>query len=55
MKTKNKTAQQIWDRDADKLRVANAAGFDLFVIWESAFRDDPDAVYQKLIEFLSNT
>lgn len=33
----NHSAQEIWDRDAHKIKSANAAGYSVFVIWQREY------------------
>ena len=46
-------AQYIWDKDLDKKNTAINAGYDVMVVWESEYKNDPDAVISKCVDFLN--
>lgn len=46
------TAQQIWDYDAEKKRVANSHGYEVMVVWESEWKKDKAGVLNRVKEFL---
>ena len=51
-KITKRTAEEIWNKDEEKRKVAEDNGFDVLYIWESDFVDNPDECVEKCIEFL---
>lgn len=49
----NKTASEIWRKDETRNQKLKAAGFDVLVIWESDYRDNPDLILGKCIGFMT--
>lgn len=47
-----RTAQEIWDADAKKIKIAEDAGYRVKVIWESDYRRNQQKVIQECIEWL---
>lgn len=42
---KNKlTAQQIWDKDWERIRGLEGIGFKVFVVWQSEYENDPEFI-----------
>ena len=52
-KIKNKTAKEIWDYDNEKVLFAKEHGYDVLVIWENDYNQDPDKILQQCIDFLT--
>lgn len=52
-KTNGHTAKEIWKRDKDKIKYAKKHGYDVYTVWESEFRNDPEAVIKKCMDFLT--
>lgn len=48
----NKTAKEIWLRDKQKLDIAKQQGYDVKVIWEDQYREDPEKIINECKEFL---
>jgi len=49
------TAQEMWDKDKQKLEVAIEKGFDVMVIWDSEYRwGNKQEIINKCIKFLKN-
>lgn len=49
---KNITAQEIWDKDKRKRKVAEEKGFDILTIWDSEYRKNKKEVINKCLIFL---
>jgi G:T-mismatch repair DNA endonuclease (very short patch repair protein) len=48
------TAKQIHERDTQKLDCAREAGFEVFVVWESDFKENKDRVVEQCLNFLKS-
>jgi ribosomal protein S16 len=49
------TAQEMWDKDKQKLDVAIEKGFDIMVIWDSEYRwGNKQEIIDKCVKFLKN-
>ena len=48
-----RSAKYIWKNDARKRDVALSNGYELLVIWESDYNDNPEKEIQKCLEFLN--
>ncbi len=48
-KKKNKTAEEIWIYDQEKLYLSVKNGYDCIIIWESDYKKDKDNVLKKII------
>lgn len=49
------TAQEIWDKDKNKIDIAKENGFDVLVIWDSEYRwGDKQDIVNKCVKFLKN-
>lgn len=44
------TAQDIWDHDAKKRRLAESHGFKVVYVWESDYRKDPENEIKRLVK-----
>lgn len=52
---KNITAQEMWNKDKQKLNHANEKGFEVLVIWDSEYRwGNKQEIIDKCIAFLNN-
>lgn len=49
-----KKAKQIWEYDKQKLECAKQQGFDVLVIWEDDFRNNPNEIINECKNFLYN-
>lgn len=49
----NRTAKEIWDKDDIKIRVAKDNGYDVLIIWEKDYQDDPNKVLTDCITFIN--
>lgn len=45
-------AKDIWDRDRKKMEFARNQGYEIMVVWEHQFKDDPESVISSCLEFL---
>jgi len=50
---KQHTAQEIWNKDAEKTKIAIESGFEVLTIWDSEFRKTPEKTIKKCISFLN--
>ena len=53
-KTTGRSAQEIWKRDNEKRKYALGKGYEYYVIWESEYRNDPDAIIKECMEYLKS-
>jgi len=53
-KSKKKTAQEIWDHDQVKIELAERKGYQVLIIWESDWNDDPNRTVERCLDFLNN-
>ena len=53
-KTTGCTAKQAWDNDKKKIKHAKSKGYEITTVWESDYRNDPDTVIKKCMEFLTS-
>lgn len=49
---KQYTAEQIWEKDELKKEKAKAEGFDVYIVWDSDYRSNPDKVLKECLNFL---
>ncbi len=49
-----KTAGFIWNRDSEKIKAASDQGYDVYVVWESDYRKDPEAIICALERWLND-
>ncbi len=47
------TAEEMWDKDAEKIRIANENGFEVLTIWDSEYKKDKIGTLQKCLDFLN--
>lgn len=52
LKQSNMRAEEIWDRDKDKISVAESRGFEVKVVWESDFLKDQTKILNEVRYFL---
>lgn len=52
-KISKKSAIEIWGKEFHKEDVANSHGYQLYRIWESDYRKDPEGEVRKCINFLT--
>jgi hypothetical protein len=50
---KNVTAKEMWEKDERKIKDAEEQGFEVFVVWDSEYRKNPNDVLNKCLEFLN--
>lgn len=50
----NITAEQKWQIDDKKIKLAESHGYKILVIWESEYKEDPKKIIQKCIDFLNS-
>lgn len=48
-----RTAQQIWEKDAIRLSAMKKAGYDIMIVWESDYIENPKKVITKCQKFLN--
>ena len=53
-KTNGYTAKELWARDKSKIKYAQKRGYEVYTVWESDFRNNPDAVIKKCMSFLTS-
>jgi very-short-patch-repair endonuclease len=53
-KSKQKTANEIWQYDIDKIKLAESHRYKVLTIWESEYHQNPKETIQKCIQFLKN-
>lgn len=51
-KSKQKTANEIWQYDIDKIKLAESHRYKVLTIWESEYYENPEETIQKCIKFL---
>lgn len=49
---KQYTAEQIWKKDELKKEKAIAEGFDVYIVWDSDYRSNPEKVLKECLNFL---
>jgi hypothetical protein len=49
---KNLTSKEIWNKDKNKITLANENGFEVLTIWDSEYKKDKINVLNKCLEFL---
>lgn len=47
-----KLADDIWDRDARRLKAIESLGYKVLIIWESDYKDNPDGQLKRCLDFL---
>ena len=48
------TSEEIWEKDKEKIRIANINGYDVLTIWDSDYRwGDKQKIIKKCLDFLS--
>jgi hypothetical protein len=50
---KTLSSAQIWAYDTDKIKAANNNGYQVLVIWESDFKNNPEKILQECLSFLN--
>jgi hypothetical protein len=50
---KNITAEEMWRKDAEKIKIANEHGFEVLTIWDSEYRKDKSGTLQRCLDFLN--
>jgi len=53
-KRKLLNAKQIWEYDEQKIKTANKYGYQVFIVWESDFKNNPEEVIEKCIQFIND-
>ena len=48
----NLKSKDIWKYDEEKLKTVEMRGFDVLIIWDSEYRENPDKILNKCKEFL---
>jgi len=46
------TSQEIWDKDSEKIRIANEEGFEVLTIWDSEYKKKKEETIEKCRDFL---
>lgn len=49
----NKTAQEMWDSDANKIQLAKDNGYEVLIIWETEYNKNKEMVIEQCIKFLT--
>lgn len=47
------TAEEMWNKDNEKIRIANENGFEVLTIWDSEYKKDKNDILQKCLAFLN--
>ena len=47
------TAEEMWQKDAEKIRIANENGFEVLTIWDSEYKKDKEGILKKCLDFLN--
>lgn len=47
------TAQEIWDKDNKRKEELEEAGYQVYIVWESEFKKDPDFVIKSFADYLN--
>ena len=47
-----KTAKDIWEYDKAKKKFAESLGYQVMVVWEDDYKNDPDLIIKQCMEFL---
>lgn len=50
----NKTANEIWQEDANRIALIEEQGYEVMIVWENDFRTNPDKTIEMCREFLCN-
>lgn len=53
-RSRKRTAQQIWEADAKKIKLAEDSGYQVKVVWESEYKKDPQKVIRECTEWLNS-
>lgn len=48
------TAQEVWNKDADKKKCAESHGYKVLSVWDSEYKKDPLMVMKKCIDFINS-
>jgi len=51
-RNRKRTAKEIWDADAKKIKLAEDAGYKVKVVWESEFKKNPKKVVEECLTWL---
>lgn len=46
-------SESIWKKDQEKIELAKSNGFDVLVVWEKDYKENPEKVIQECINFLT--
>ena len=49
---KEVTAQEIWDKDKKKLKIAKQNGFKVLVIWGKNYKKNKEKIIKRCVTFL---
>jgi G:T-mismatch repair DNA endonuclease (very short patch repair protein) len=49
----NATAKEIWENDRRKLELVRDMGYEVLVVWEKEYKNEPDTIF-KCINFLQS-
>ncbi len=53
-KTLNLTAYEIWKKDEKRKKYIQKQGYQLYVVWESDYKNDPENTIKKCLQFLTS-
>lgn len=51
---KRMTAEQVWNKDTNRINGLLELGYEVLIIWESDYKKDKQGTIQKCLEFLNN-
>ena len=50
---RGKLVQEIWDRDEKRIKQLEGLGYQVQVVWESEFKDDPEYIVKRISTYLN--
>jgi G:T-mismatch repair DNA endonuclease (very short patch repair protein) len=50
----NILANEKWELDKQKIKLAESWGYEVLVIWESEYKQSPELIIDKCIKYLTN-
>ena len=50
---KHITAEEMWQKDVDKIKIAEENGFEVLTIWDSEYKKDKSGTIQRCLDFLN--
>jgi len=53
-KSLRKRAHEIWSYDNEKINYIKEEGYDVLVVWESDYHENPETIIEKCVQYLNN-